>query len=79
MVQNFLVALNIPSLHHKSMGALEDVMGKKVIELVELSCEDALAKEKECSQAGNNTVQGIGYTFSYRTCIITGKHVQVYL
>ena len=78
-MQNFLVALNIPSLHHKSIEGLEDVMGKKVIELVERACEEALAKEKECSQAGNITVQGIGYTFSYPTCIITGKHVQVYL
>ena len=47
------------------MGALEDVMGKKVIELVERAYEEALAKEKECFQAGSNTVQGIGYTFSY--------------
>lgn len=62
-VQNFLGALNIPCLHHKSMKALEDVMGKKVIEVAEKSCEEALAKEKECSEAGNNKVQGTGNTF----------------
>ena len=52
-IKNFLAALNIPSLHHKSLKTLENRMEKKkMVALEEQSCREALEKEKVENRAG---------------------------
>jgi len=45
-VQNFLAALNVPSMHHKSIRTREKDMGKKILEVAAESCKDEEEKEK---------------------------------
>ena len=72
-VQNFLAALNVPCLHHKSIRALEDVMGKKVIEVAEKSCRDALDDEKAQSQTG------MLYMYLYGLAFYMNLRVHLYI
>ena len=53
-VQNFLAALNVPSMHHKSMRTREKDMGKKILEVAAESCKEALEEEKEKSRITGN-------------------------
>ena len=53
-VQSFLAALNVPSMHHKFIRTREKDMGKKIIEVAEESCKEALEEEKEMSRVTGN-------------------------
>jgi hypothetical protein len=66
-VNSFLAAMNIPPLHPSSMKKRENEVGKKIIDVANQSCQDALDEEKQkCRTAsGVSETEEVGLSVSF--------------